>query len=67
MVGLFLKVGGWAVAHKDAILTGWRVFRALRGRRKATQESGQSFKDYYLEQGRAAVKTAAKVVAQEER
>ena len=63
----FTKITGWTVAHWDAILVGWRVFRALRGRRLATQRSGQSFKDYYTEQGAAAIRKAAKVVAQEVR
>ncbi len=47
----FAKAVGWAVAHKSAIATGWRIFRALRGRRKATQESGQSFRDFYTQEG----------------
>ena len=64
---LVTKVVGWTVAHWDAIAAGWRVFRALRGRRLATQRSGQSFRDYYFEQGTAAVRKAAKVVAQEQR
>ncbi len=65
-MGWIVKAAGWAIAHKDAIVAGWRVFRALRGRRKKTQETGQSFKDYYLVEGGKALKTAAKVVAQEE-
>ncbi len=60
------KAIGWTVAHWDALAAGWRVFRTLRGRRLATQRSGQSFKDYYLEQGTLAVKRAARLVGQEE-
>ncbi len=66
-MGWIVKAVGWAVAHKDAIAVGWRVFRALRGRRKKTQETGQSFKDYYLVEGGKALKVASQVVAQEER
>ena len=61
------KVVGWTVAHWDAVAAGWRVFRALRSRRLATQESGQSFQDFYLARGVKAIKRAAKVVAQEEK
>ena len=67
MTALIMKVAGWMVAHWDAIAAGWRVFRALRGRRLATQVTGQSFKDYYLESGKLAITTAAKIVAQEQR
>ena len=64
MMALITKVVGWTVAHWDAVAAGWRVFRALRGRRLATQVSGQSFKAYYLASGYAAIGKAAKVVAQ---
>ncbi|KKL18038.1 hypothetical protein LCGC14_2479500 [marine sediment metagenome] len=51
MGAFFAKAVGWAIAHKSALATGWRIFRALRGRRKATQESGQSFRDFYTAEG----------------
>lgn len=53
------KLAGWVFAHKDAIYAGVKVFLALRGRRKATQESGESFKDYYLRNGKAVVEEVA--------
>lgn len=56
------RVVGWTIAHWDAIAAGFRVFRTLRGRRRATQASGQSFKAYYLTEGERAIKTAAKIV-----
>jgi hypothetical protein len=47
MWGLVAKAGGWLIAHKDAIYAGYKVFKGLRKRRKETEESGESAKDYY--------------------
>ena len=33
------RVVGWTVAHWDAIAAGFRVFRTLRSRRRATAAS----------------------------
>jgi hypothetical protein len=54
-MGWIAKAAGWVVAHRDAIYTGWKVFKGLRGRRKETQETGESLKDYYLRKGKKAV------------
>jgi hypothetical protein len=55
MFGFLAKAAGWAFAHKDALYAGFKVFKKLRGRRKATEESGESVKDYYLREGKKAV------------
>ena len=60
-MGFLAKAAGWAIAHKDAILTGWRIFRALRGRRKATQEKGQSFRDFYVTEGGKVLRASSPV------
>jgi hypothetical protein len=60
-MGFLAKAAGWAVAHKDALLTAFNIFRALRGRRKATQESGQSFRDYYTAEGLKVLRKASPV------
>lgn len=60
-MGFFTKAVGWAVAHKDAFFTAFNIFRALRGRRKATQESGQSFRDYYIKEGDKVLRGASPV------
>ena len=60
-MGFLAKAVGWAIAHKDAIGAGWRIFRALRGRRKATQESGQSFRDFYTKEGLKVLRGASPV------
>ena len=60
-MGFLAKAIGWGIAHKDALLTGWRIFRALRGRRKATQESGQSFRKYYTDEGLNVLRNASAV------
>lgn len=45
---MWAKIGGWLFAHKDAIIAGVKTFIALRKRRKETQESGESSKEYYV-------------------
>ena len=61
-MGAFLaKAIGWAIAHKDALGAGWSIFRALRGRRKSTQESGQSFRDFYTKEGLKVLRNASPV------
>ena len=60
-MGFLAKAIGWGIAHKDAILTGWRIFRKLRGRRKSTQESGQSFRDFYTKEGLKVLRNASPV------
>ena len=60
-MGFLAKAVGWAVAHRDALLTGWRIFRKLRGRRKSTQESGQSFRDFYTKEGLKVLRNASPV------
>lgn len=59
-MGFLAKVGGWAIAHKDALFTAFKIFKGLRGRRKATQESGESVKEYYLRVGGNTLKDVAK-------
>ncbi len=59
MFAFVVKAAGWAIAHKDAIVTGFKVFKALRGRRKDTQDTGESVKAYYLREGRKVVADAA--------
>ena len=61
MGALFAKAFGWAVAHKSALITGYNIYCALRGRRKATQESGQSFRDYYTTNGLKILRDASPV------
>lgn len=56
-MGFLAKAVGWAVAHRDAIYAGWKVFTGLRKRRKETQESGESAKDYYVRQMKGVIKS----------
>jgi hypothetical protein len=48
-------IAGWVEAHADAFVTAFRVFRALRGRRLATQKSGETWKQYYKREGTKAI------------
>lgn len=48
MWGFLAKAGSWAWAHKQEIAAGIRIWRVLRARRVA---SGQSAKDFYLDEG----------------
>lgn len=47
-MGFLAKAVGWAVAHKAALFSAWQVFKGLRGRRKETQLTGESMKDFYV-------------------
>lgn len=47
-MGFLAKAVGWAMAHKSAIISAWSVFRSLRSRRKETQKTGESAKDFYV-------------------
>lgn len=60
-VGFLAKAAGWCVAHKDAIYAGFRIFKALRGRRKAMQETGQSFRDFYIKEGTKVLRDVSPV------
>ena len=62
-MGWITKAVGWVVAHKDAIATGFKVFQSLRGRRKETQVTGESVKDFYLRKGVEAVREQAEFVS----
>ena len=57
---MFAKLFGWAVAHKDAFYAGYKLFKALRGRRKETQQSGEPLQAYHLRVGRSVVRDIAK-------
>jgi hypothetical protein len=60
MWGFVAKAGGWLIAHKDAIYAGFKTFKVLRGRRKETQLSGESPKDYYLRKAKEVIKSEYK-------
>jgi len=59
-MGFITRALGWAVAHKDAFVAGWSVFKALRGARKATQQNGESFRDYYVREGKKTIEKVAR-------
>ncbi len=66
MFGFIAKAVGWGIAHKDALYAGFKVFKGLRGRRKETQETGESFKDFYVRKGKDAILSSAKEVSEEQ-
>lgn len=47
MWGAIAKGLAWAWAHRSEIIAGWRVYQALRKRRKERQRPDENAREYY--------------------
>lgn len=66
-MGWLAKTVGWIAAHRDAITTGWKLFQALRGRRKETEVTGESVETYYWRKSEEVVRDVVSGLDQSDR
>jgi len=67
MWGFLAKAGAWALAHKNEILAGIQVWKALRNKRKKAQAEGEGVVDYYKRTGKkTVVDGAARILVEED-